>query len=153
MTYLNYLSLVLLLVCMGLGAWKGWTFQAYYMLMFIVLYIISQRINAGIFSFVLLPELSLETKKIVHLEGAFVCVFLVFYLVRKLHSYIFKQVEAVPGHRFIGSIFGFITGVLLILFLTSILNLTDYKSEKWWLDSIEYQLSVLSLQLIDQIYQ
>lgn len=153
MTYLNYLSLVLLLVCMGLGAWKGWTFQAYYMLMFIVLYIISQRINAGIFSFVLLPELSLETKKIVHLEGAFVCVFLVFYLVRKLHSYIFKQVEAVPGHRFIGSTFGFITGVLLILFLSSILNLTDYKSEKWWLDSIEYQFSVLSLELIDQIYQ
>ena len=137
---------------MGFGAWKGWTFQAYYMLMFIVLYIISQRINAGIFTFVIFPELSLDTKKILHLEGAFICVSLVFYLIRKLHSYIFKQVEAVPGHRFIGSIFGLITGIFLILFLSSVFNLTDYKNENWWLSSTEYQISVFSLELIEQIF-
>lgn len=152
MSYLNYLSLVLLLVCMGLGAWKGWTFQAYYMSMFVVLYFISQRINSGVFLIVFLPELSLDTKKIVHLEGAFVIVFSIFYLVRNLHSSIFKQVDAVPGHRFIGSVFGLVTGIFLILFLSSIFNLTDFRNETWWLDSTENQVSIFCLELIGQLF-
>ncbi len=153
MTYLNYLSILLLLICMGFGAWKGWTFQAYYMSMFIVLYFISQRINAGIFVLVLFPELNLDTKKILHLEFALVAVFSVFYSVKQLHSYIFKKVESVPGHRFIGSIFGLITGIFLILFLSSIFNLTDYKNEKWWTNSIEYQTSILALDYLNQMIQ
>ncbi len=153
MTYLNYLSILLLLICMGFGAWKGWTFQAYYMSMFIVLYFLSQRINAGIFVLVLLPELSLDTKKILHLEFALVAVFLLFYSVKQLHSYIFKKVEAVPGHRFIGSIFGLITGIFLILFISSIFNLSDFKNEEWWTSSIEYQISILSLEYLNQMMQ
>jgi uncharacterized membrane protein required for colicin V production len=135
---------------MGFGAWKGWTFQAYYMSMFLVLYLVAQRINEGVFMVVLFPELSLDTKKILHLEVASALVFALFFLIKRLHSYIFKQVESVPGHRLIGTIFGLITGALVVLFLSSIINLTDFKTEKWWIESTENQISVLSFELIHQ---
>lgn len=150
MTYLNYLSLFVLLLGMGFGAWKGWTFQAYYMTMFLVLYLIAQRINEGVFMVVIFPELSLDTKKILHLEVASILVFVVFYLIKRIHSYVFEQVDAVPGHRLIGTVFGLITGALMVLLMSAIINLTDFKTEKWWIESTENQISVLSFELIHQ---
>lgn len=151
MTYLNYLSLCLLLMGVGFGAWKGWTFQAYYMAMFLTLYLIAQRINDGIFMVVLFPELSLDTKKTLHLELATMVVISVFYLFNRIHGFIFKQVDSVPGHRLIGAIFGLITGALVVLLISSVMNLTDYKNEKWWVDSTENQISALCLELIHQL--
>jgi hypothetical protein len=136
---------------MGFGAWKGWTFQAYYMTMFLVLYLIAQRINEGVFMVVLFPELSLDTKKILHLEVASILVFVVFYLIKRIHSYVFEQVDSVPGHRMIGTVFGLITGALMVLLMSVIINLTDFKTEKWWIESTENQISVLSFELIHQM--
>ena len=151
MTYLNYLSVFVLLLGMGFGAWKGWTFQAYYMTMFLVLYLIAQRINEGVFMVVLFPELSLDTKKILHLEVASILVFVVFYLIKRIHSYVFEQVDSVPGHRMTGTVFGLITGALMVLLMSVIINLTDFKTEKWWIESTENQISVLSFELIHQM--
>jgi len=151
MTYLNYLSVFVLILGMGFGAWKGWTFQAYYMTMFLVLYLIAQRINEGVFMVVLFPELSLDTKKILHLEVASILVFVVFYLIKRIHSYVFEQVDSVPGHRMIGTVFGLITGALMVLLMSVIINLTDFKTEKWWIESTENQISVLSFELIHQM--
>jgi uncharacterized protein YacL len=150
MTYLNYFSLFVLLLGMGFGAWKGWTFQAYYMTMFMILYLVVQRINDGVFVVVFFPELSLDTQKTLHIEVAIFLVFALFYLIKRIHSYIFKQVESVPGHRVIGTFFGLITGALVVLLLSSIINLTDFKTEKWWLESTEYEISQLSFELIHQ---
>ena len=147
MTYLNCFSIVLIGIYVFVGVSKGWLSQAYYLIIGSAIYFLLKRIDNGEFHFLILPNLNIETQKIVHFQAACILVFIVFYLLKRLHNNIFKIIDEVPGHKLIGGIFGFINGLFLLLFICFVINLTGFKDEEWWTSSLEFQFSneVLSI--------
>jgi len=141
MTYLNCFSIALVLLFVMIGAQKGWLSQAYYLMIGIVIYVFAKRIDNGEFLIVFLPNLNIQTQKIVHFQGTCIVVFLIFYAFKRLHRNFFKIVDEVPGHKAIGGILGFVNGFLILLFIYFTIGLTNFKDDPAWTDSLEYQVS------------
>ncbi len=151
MTYLNYFSLIVILLGTANGSLKGWLSQLYYLLFVAVYYVFFRKISHGDFLFVFLPELNPQTQKIVHLQGGFVLLLLIFYGVRKLHNAIFEKVDEVPGHRVIGALLGFVISYFLLVFLGQVIDLTHYRQDEWWTSSIECDWSVKTLDFLNYL--
>ena len=149
MTYLNCFSIALVLTFLVIGTQKGWLTQAYYLMIGIVIYIFAKRIDNGVFLIVFLPNLNIQTQKIVHFQAACIVVFLIFYVFKRLHRNFFKIVDEVPGHKVIGGLVGFVNGFLILLFIYFTINLTNFKDDPVWTDSLEYQFSKTILDLMN----
>ena len=151
MTYLNYFSLLILLLGTVNGSLKGWLSQLYYLLFVIVFYILFRKISHGDFLFVILPELDPQTQKVVNLEGSFVGLLLLFYGARKLHNAIFEKVDEVPGHKVVGAVLGFVISYCLLVFFGQVIELTQYRQNEWWTSSLECDLSTKSLDFLNYL--
>ncbi len=149
MTYLNYFSILIILIGTANGSFKGWLSQLYYLLFVAVFYVFFRKISHGDFLFVILPELDPQTQKIVHLEGAFVFLLFVFWGVRKIHSAVFEKVDDVPGHQVVGAFLGFLISYFLLVFLGQVIDLTHFRQDDWWTNSIEYDLSAKTLDFLN----
>ena len=151
MTYLNYFSIIVILLGTANGSFKGWLSQLYYLLFVAIYYVFFRKISRGDFLIVFLPELNPQTQKIVHLQGGFVLLLLIFYGVRKLHNAIFEKVDEVPGHQVVGAFLGFVISYFLLVFLGQVIDLTHYRQEEWWTSSLEYDWSVKTLDFLNYL--
>jgi hypothetical protein len=149
MTYLNYFSILVILIGTANGSIKGWLSQLYYLLFVIVFYVFFRKISHGDFFFVILQELDPHTQKIVQLEVVFISLLFLFYGVRKLHNAIFEKVDEVPGHKVVGALLGLVISFFLIVFLGQVIELTHYREDEWWISSIEYDLSAKTLDFLN----
>ncbi len=151
MTYLNYFSLLVILIGTANGSFKGWLSQLYYFLFVVVFYIFFRKISHGDFLFVILPELDPQTQKIVQLEIIFVFLLFVFWGVRKIHNAIFEKVAEVPGHQAAGAVLGFVISYILLVFLGQVIDLTHYRTDEWWTSSLEYDWSVKTFDFLNHV--
>jgi len=137
MTNLDWLFTATLVIAMAAGAYRGWLPQALSMLglvlaLFAVVYL-GPIVGAHL-------PLSGPGESLRQGLGALLALVLTLYLAHlgvRLHRYMFHHSGVQPAHRTVGAVFGLVSGVMICLGLSTLVELTELREESWWQGSIE----------------
>jgi membrane protein required for colicin V production len=83
--------------------------------------------------------------------GALLALVITLYLTHlgvRLHRYLFTHSGVQPAHRSLGAAFGLISGVIICLGVSTLIELTALREEDWWQGSIEKQMAESTLQTL-----
>ena len=146
MTDLDLLFTATIVLTMAAGAYRGWLPQALSMLglvlsMFAVVYL-GPLVSAHL-------PLSGPGENLREGLGALLALVMTLYLAHlavRLHRYLFHHSGVQPAHRTVGAMFGLISGLMICLGISTLIELTELREENWWRDSVEKHLteSILS---------
>lgn len=120
---------------MIIGAWRGLIYEVLSVLGWALSFYLAQWLAPELASRLPLQGAS----EPVRYAAAFVLVFVVAVLLAGLVAVLFKKmVEAIglrPVDRTLGAAFGLVRGIILLLALTVVVNMTAFKSSLWWRES------------------
>ena len=141
MTNLDWLFTATLVIAMAAGAYRGWLPQALSMLglvlaLFAVVYG-GPTVSAHL-------PLSGPGEGLRQSLGALLALVFTLYLAHlavRLHRYMFHHNGVQPAHRTVGAVFGLVSGMMICLGLSTLVELTELREEAWWQGSIEKQLA------------
>ncbi len=141
MTNLDWLFTSTLVIAMAAGAYRGWLPQALSMLglvlaMFAVVYL-GPMVGAHL-------PLSGPGESLRQGLGALLALVFTLYLAHlgvRLHRYMFHHSGVQPAHRTVGAVFGLVSGVMICLGLSTLVELTELREESWWQGSVEKQMA------------
>ena len=136
MTVVDWILLAVLLVSLLLGAWRGLVYELMSMIGWIAAFILAQWWAPEVaerlpMSSATEPVRYAAAFVLVFVAGAFAGGFLA-WLTRKL-------VEAIglrPVDRTLGAAFGLVRGLVLLLALAVVMDMTPMKSSPWWQASV-----------------
>ena len=133
---LDLLLLAVLVVSMLLGAWRGLVFEVLSLLGWVLAFYAAQYAAPAVA--VSLPAVVVGEP--VRYAAAFILVFVIAAFVAGLFTHLLKKmVQAVglrPVDRSLGVVFGLLRGVVLLLAVTVVVNMTALKSSAIWQASI-----------------
>ncbi len=120
---------------MVIGAWRGLVYEVLSVLGWALSFYLAQWFAPDVASRLPLQGAS----EPVRYAAAFVLVFVVAVLLAGLVAVLFKKmVEAIglrPVDRTLGAAFGLVRGLILLLTLTVVVNMTAFKGSIWWQQS------------------
>lgn len=76
--------------------------------------------------------------------GALLALVMTLYLAHlgvRLHRYMFHHNGVQPAHRTVGAVFGLVSGVMICLGLSTLVELTELREESWWRGSVEKNMA------------
>lgn len=124
-----------LAVSLLIGAWRGLVYEILSVLGWAASFYLAQWFAPNVA--LLLPLQSASEP--VRYAAAFVLIFIVSVFAAGLLAVLFKKlVEAIglrPVDRTLGAAFGLVRGVILLLAVTVVINMTALKSSVWWQES------------------
>lgn len=127
--------LAVLAVSLIIGAWRGLVYEVLSVLGWALSFYLAQWLAPDVAGRLPLQSAS----EPVRYAAAFGLVFIVAVLLAGLVAVLFKKmVEAIglrPVDRTLGAAFGLVRGVILLLALAVVINMTAFKSSPWWLES------------------
>jgi len=131
----DWAFLGVLAVSLIIGAWRGLVYEVLSVLGWALSFYLAQWFAPD-----LAGRLPLQgASEPVRYAAAFVLIFVVAVVLAGLLAVLFKKmVEAVglrPVDRTLGAAFGLVRGVILLLALTVVINMTAFKSSIWWQQS------------------
>jgi membrane protein required for colicin V production len=148
MPALDWIFAAVLLLSMLLGAWRG------------LVYEVLSLIN-WVAAFVLAQWLALDMAQRLPMSGAsdtvryaagFVLVFIASVLVGGLIAAVVKKLIATVGlrpvDRVLGAVFGLTRGMLLLLLVTVLVNMTTLKDSTAWQESVGVRVALVALKAI-----
>lgn len=143
---LDWIFIAVLVVSLALGAWRGFVYEVLALLSWIAAFVLAQW-----FAPELAPKLPLGgASAAVRYALAFVLIFVlgVFVggLLAKLVKKLFAAVGLQPADRALGAAFGLLRGVILLLAVTVVVELTPLKSSPWWQESMGAGVSMAALR-------
>jgi membrane protein required for colicin V production len=125
-----------LVVSLIIGAWRGLVYEILSVLGWALSFYIAQWFAPAVAA--VLPLQSASDS--VRYAAAFVLIFIVSVFLAGLLAVLFKKlVEAIglrPVDRTLGAAFGLVRGVILLLAVTVVVNLTAFKASTWWQESV-----------------
>ena len=135
MVVADWAFLGVLAVSLIIGAWRGLVYEVLSVLGWALSFYLAQWFAPD-----LAGRLPLQgASEPVRYAAAFVLIFVVAVVLAGLLAVLFKKmVEAVglrPVDRTLGAAFGLVRGVILLLALTVVINMTAFKSSIWWQQS------------------
>ena len=141
MTNLDWLFAATLVIAMAAGAYRGWMPQALSMLnlvlaLFAVVYL-GPIVGAHL-------PLSGPGESLRQGLGALLALVVTLYVGQlgvRLHRYMFHHSGVQPAHRTVGAVFGLISGLMICLGLSTLVELTELREESWWQGSIEKHMT------------
>ena len=146
MALLDWIVLAVLAASLLLGAWRGLVYEVLSVLSWIAAFVAAQWLAAWMGE--LLP-LGGAGPAVRYALG-FLLVFIAALFVGGLIAWLFKKaVEAMglrPVDRTLGAAFGIVRGVVLVLALAVVVNLTPLKREDWWNESKAAGVSTAALR-------
>ncbi|WP_297722544.1 CvpA family protein [Limnohabitans sp. Rim8] len=148
MSNLDWLFSAILVIAMAAGAYRGWLPQALSLLglvvtLFAVVYL-GPLVSAHL-------PLSGPGESLRKGLGALLALVITLYLAHlgvRLHRYLFTHKGVQPAHRSLGAAFGLISGVIICLGLSTLIELTELREEDWWQGSIEKKMAESTLQTL-----
>jgi membrane protein required for colicin V production len=131
LAFLGVLALSLLI-----GAWRGLVYEVLSVLGWAASFYLAQWLAPDVA--LMLPLQSASEP--VRYAAAFVLVFILSVFAAGLLAVLIKKlVEAIglrPVDRTLGAAFGLVRGVILLLAVTVVINMTAFKSAVWWQESV-----------------
>lgn len=129
----DWVLLGVLLVSMSVGFWRGLVYEVLSLAGWVVAFIAAQWLAADVVDW--MPFLKSAAAQVQN-AMAFVLVFVAALFVFGLFSWLVKKlVETVglqPVDRSLGALFGLARGLVLLLALTVVVQLTGLATEPWW---------------------
>jgi len=123
-------------VSLIIGAWRGLVYEILSVLGWALSFYIAQWFAPAVAA--VLPLQSASDP--VRYAAAFVLIFIVSVFLAGLLAVLFKKlVEAIglrPVDRTLGAAFGLVRGVILLLAVTVVVNMTAFKAGTWWQESV-----------------
>ena len=141
MTNLDWLFTATLLIAMAAGAYRGWLPQALSMLGLVLAFF--AVVYLGPVLGAPLP-LSGPGESLREGLGALFALVVTLYLGHlgvRLHRYMFHHSGVQPAHRTVGAMFGLVSGVMICLGVSTLIELTELREEGWWKGSVEKQMA------------
>jgi len=135
-----------LVVSLLIGAWRGLVYEVLSVLGWALAFYLAQWFAPDVAA--LLPLQSASEP--VRYAAAFVLIFIAAVFAAGLLAVLIKKlVEAVglrPVDRTLGAAFGVVRGVILLLAVTVVINMTAFKSAPWWQESKGAEVSTTALK-------
>jgi membrane protein required for colicin V production len=135
-----------LAVSLAIGAWRGLVYEILSVLGWALSFYLAQWFAPAVAT--VLPLQSASDS--VRYAAAFVLVFIVSVFVAGLLAVLIKKlVEAIglrPVDRTLGAAFGLVRGLILLLAVTVVINMTALRSSAWWQESQGAGLLTTALQ-------
>ena len=136
MAVADWAFLGVLVVSLIIGAWRGLVYEILSVLGWALSFYIAQWFAPEVAA--VLPLQSASDP--VRYAAAFVLIFIVSVFLAGLLAVLFKKlVEAIglrPVDRTLGAAFGLMRGVILLLAVTVVVNMTAFKASDWWQESV-----------------
>jgi membrane protein required for colicin V production len=131
---------------MLIGAWRGLVYEVLSVLGWALSFYLAQLFAPDVAT--LLPLQSASEP--VRYAAAFVLIFVAAVFAAGLLAVLIKKlVEAIglrPADRTLGAAFGVVRGVILLLAVTVVINMTAFKSAPWWQESKGAEVSTAALK-------
>lgn len=146
MAALDWIFLLVLLVSLALGVWRGLVYEVLSMLNWVAAFVVAQLFA---------PELAQHLPmsgagEAVRYAAGFVVVFVASVFVGGLLALLAKKLLAAAGlepvDRTLGAGFGLVRGVVLVLAATVVVLMTPLKSDPWWQESVGASVSTAALK-------
>ncbi len=146
MVLLDWIFLAILLASLILGAWRGLVYEVLSALNWLSAFVLAQWFG---------PDLAQKlpmagSNDTVRMAAGFVGVFIVAIFVGGLVARLLKKlVETVglrPVDRVLGAMFGSVRGVILILAATLLVQMTVFKTNELWVESVGVDVAVAALK-------
>ena len=135
MAAVDWILLGVLVFSMALGAWRGLVYEVLSVLGWAVSFYVAQWFAPDVAT--RLPIQSASNP--VRYAAAFVLIFIAAVFAAGLLAFLLKKlVEAIglrPVDRTLGSAFGLLRGLILLLAATVVIDMTALKASDWWLES------------------
>lgn len=140
-----------LAVSLLVGAWRGLVYEVLSVLGWALSFYVAQWFAPDVATRLPLQSAS----EPVRYAAAFVLIFIVAVLLAGLLAVLFKKlVEAIglrPVDRTLGAAFGLVRGVILLLAVTVVINMTAFKTSLWWQESTGAGLLTATLKGLQPI--
>ncbi len=135
MAAVDWILLVVLVLSMLLGAWRGLVYEVLSVLGWVASFYIAQVFAPQVAS--LLPMQ--EVGEPVRYAAGFVLVFIASVFTAGLLAFMLKKLIAAiglrPVDRTLGAAFGLLRGVILLLAAAVVMDMTALKQSAWWQES------------------
>jgi len=146
MTALDWIFVAVLLGSLGLGAWRGLVYEVMSVLNWLLAFVLANWLGADLGQRLPLAGTSDVLRQaagfvVVFIVAAFVGGLVVWLLTKLVESSGLKRVD-----RSLGAGFGVLRGVILLLAVTAVMEMTPLKASWWWRDSTAAGISVAALK-------
>jgi membrane protein required for colicin V production len=146
MVLLDWIFLAILLVSLVLGAWRGFVYEVLSALNWLSAFMLAQWLGPD-----LAQKLPMSgSNDTVRLAAGFVGVFIAAVFVGGLIARLIKKLVETAGlrpvDRVLGAMFGSVRGVILILVATLLVQMTVFKKNEFWVESVGAGVAVAALK-------
>ena len=151
MPALDWIFVAVLLASLALGAWRGLVYEVLLALSWIVAFVLAQWLGPDVAQ--MLPMAG--ATEMIRYAAGFVLVFIAAVFAVGLVAWLVKKlVESVglrPVDRVLGSVFGLVRGVVLLLAATVVVEMTPLKTSPWWQESTGVGVSTAVLRVLKPV--
>lgn len=141
MPAVDWIFVALLLASLVLGAWRGLVYEVLSVLNWGVAFVLAQWLGPDVAA--QLPMAG--ATEMIRYAAGFVLVFIAAAFVGGLLAWLVQKLVASVGlrpvDRVLGAVFGLVRGVVLLLALTVVMEMTPFKSGVWWQESTGVDVS------------
>jgi len=135
MATLDWVLLAVLVASMLLGAWRGLVYEVLSLLSWMAAFVLAQ-----VFAADAAARLPINASEALRYPLGFALVFVVSVfaggLLAWLGQKLMKAIGLSPADRALGAAFGVIRGVVVMLAATALVNMTSFKDEEAWRQSV-----------------
>jgi membrane protein required for colicin V production len=148
MPALDWIFAAVLLLSILLGAWRGLVYEVLSLINWIVAFVVAQWLALDMAQRLPMSGAS-DT---VRYAAGFVLVFIASVLVGGLIAAVVKKLIVTVGlrpvDRVLGAVFGLTRGMLLLLLVTVLVNMTTLKDSTAWQESVGVRVALVALKAI-----
>ena len=141
MTNLDWLFTATLLIAMAAGAYRGWLPQALSMLGLVLAFFAVVYLGPVVGAHLPLSGPGESLREGLGALFALVVTLYLGHLGVRLHRYMFHHSGVQPAHRTVGAMFGLVSGVMICLGVSTLIELTELREESWWQGSFEKHMA------------
>ncbi len=146
MPVLDWIFLALLALSMALGAWRGLVFELLSVVSWIAAFILAQWLGPDVAQRLPMAGAAEVIRYVAGFLVVFVATVFAGGLVAWLTKLLVKAVGLRPADRALGTVFGLVRGVILLLACTVVMEMTPLKSSPWWQESFGAGVTVTALK-------
>ena len=137
LSYLDWVFLSSIFVSVIIGAYRGWLPQALSMLGFLAAFVAFVRLGPTIAQWLPLSGPGESLRENLGALIALIGTLILGHQTVVLHKRLFTHSGPQPAHRTLGGILGMLSGVFVLLAVSSIINLSEWRDASWWKNTVE----------------
>jgi membrane protein required for colicin V production len=151
MLLLDWVFVAVLVLSMGLGAWRGLVSEVMSVANWLAAFVLAQWLATDVGRYLPMGGVS----EVLRFAAGFVIVFIVVALIGGFLVWVLTKWVESSGlrrvDRALGAGFGVLRGVILLLALAVVLEMSPMKASSWWRNSVSAEASVAVLKVLKPV--